>query len=281
MSTHSVNFLTICLLICVLVGCINNPAVPIISGITPTTLQTSTNTLTPTHYPTSTHTPTPTHTPTYIPTNTLTSTPTLTPTPALGNDIEEGCIWSNYWAPYPDKTYPIDDRGCWDLEKLRIFAQSGGLHLAEGDSKGNSPTIYFNISDIVDIAFTVKIDKLTTNPKGYSYLAFGIGNLESGLTKGYYLVFHKLSPEMGIDTVIKKSVYSASVEQWIDDSPEDGTRVVFSISNEQLTVIIDNKVKYQTNYLYTMDRQVFFIGFNLPVGEQIDTLVTDIRKFEK
>jgi hypothetical protein len=205
---------------------------------------------------------------------------TSTPLSTFQSGFENNCINSDIWTPYTVITSFPQSGNCWNMASRGISANNNQLLFAVENSSQQSGSIYMALPRAGNISFSVQIDQLKIG-EPYADLVFGLGNSDSWLQAGRFIFLRMTKPNAPIAIVYGTDV-TRSGEKVID-SYQMGELLNISFEiNDLVLNIFANDVKVVDSVLLSeSDKQVFWIGYRLPINARLLAFISDFNIEEK
>jgi hypothetical protein len=214
-----------------------------------------------------------------------TKEPVSTHTPIAGEDIFRGCVWDLYWTIYPSLTgVTTNVNHCWNiLDIWGIYPKDGNLNFVVPSSLQDTPlAIYTPLQSINDIyiSFNISIKNFSTKNSN-SDLFFGIGDSQSALSNGKYIIYRVLGNSPTIYVRYNTQIEGDPKHIFPDYVLGQTSRIIFHIDGLRLSISIIPDIHHPTNSelfdnisLSLIDKKDFWIGYSIRYGTNLDAFIT-------
>lgn len=227
-----------------------------------------TSTETPTNLP-STNTNTPTDNPAN---NSNLTTPETTEIPKV-NGFENNCINSEIWTPYTVNINFPKEGNCWNLSSRGLSAYNRELLISIKTSE-QSGSVFIPLPESGSISLDVRIDKFTVGGQNGN-LAVGIGNSVDWLQSGKFLFFRIDDPNSSIQYIYGKSIVNVGETTIGNYKLGTSSKITFEIKGLVLNIYLDNKLVVPSVTLVPSQKEVFWIGYRLPINSELVAFVSN------
>lgn len=211
---------------------------------------------------------------TILPEDTLEPIATETVAPVL-NGLENNCLNSDIWTPYTIITQFPRENNCWNLSSRGISVYNDELLFAVKNASEQSGSLYILLPEVATISFDLIIDEYTTGGNNGNFVV-GVGNMEDWLQSGKFIFLRLQEPTAPVYFVYGSSV-TLTGENWIQTyTMGSSQKIVFEIKNLILDIYIADKKVGKSITLTPEERQVFWIGYRLPMNSELVATISNL-----